>query len=97
MGMVTLGGQARDLRYPWKTIRRLHAEAGINLLKMEETDFTDPAKMSAIIWAGLLADSPALTVTEVDEWITLGLLKTLAEAVAEAMQAALQGDSPPNP
>lgn len=94
---VQLGGQQRELRYPWKTIRRLHAEAGINLLKMEETDFTDPAKMSAIIWAGLLWEAPALTVEQVDEWITLGSLKTLAEAVADAMRSALQGDPPPNP
>lgn len=97
MAAVMLGGVARELRYPWKAIKRLHAEAGINLLKMEEGDFIDPSKVSAIIWAGLLWETPTLTVAEVDEWLSLGKLKDLASAAADAMKDALQGDPAPNP
>ena len=95
---VTLGGVARELRYPWKSIKRLKTECGINLLKGEEGfDAEDPETITAFLWAGRIWETPELTRAEVDEWITLGTLGVLSESIGAAMSAAIQGDPAPNP
>ena len=95
---VMLGGVSRELRYPWKSIKRLKSECGINLLKGEDGfDASDPETITAFLWAGRLWETPELTRADVDEWITLANLAVLSESIGDAMQSALQGDPAPNP
>lgn len=90
MAHCTLGGRDRELRYDWKAIRRLRNEHGVNLLvDLSEDLLTDPQAVTALVWAACLHETPGLTLDEVDTWITLPQLHTIAEAVAQALQDAL--------
>ena len=101
--MVTLTlDRGRTLRYTWAGIKRLQKEQGLNFLRVvtEDEDWhLDPVKFSAILWCGLIADDPTLTIDAVDAEITLPRLTVIAnmmmQAVAEALQEGEQRATPP--
>ena len=91
MAHLTLGGRDRELRFTWKALRRLRNEQEVNLLAgdLSEEMFMDPQTVTALVWGACLHESPGLTLDEVDEWITLPALGTVATALASAIQEAL--------
>jgi len=85
---LILGGQARRLSYPFLSVKRLKVERGVNLLKLKEVDFLDPVTMSALLWAGLLAERPETTEAEADGWLDMTRFGEITSAVADAILAS---------
>lgn len=100
MVTVTLDRERR-LSYPWGSIKRLKREHGLNLLLLvseQAEQLMEPDVLSAVLWAGLLADDPDLTVEQVDGMLSLGRLVTVAESVTAAIAESLkEGSQEANP
>lgn len=92
---VELGDGRRELRYPWKSVKRLKSECQLNLLSWKG-DVSDPDTITAVLWAGLIWETPDLTRDQVDDWITLKNLVAIEERVADALQEALGIEARPN-
>lgn len=87
---VTLGGEARELRFDLNALAVLRKEHGINLLNPPEgQDFSDPVYVRALLWAGLLHADRTLDILTVGSWVGMGNLVDVAAQVAEALQDAI--------
>lgn len=70
MATVTLGGAERTLRYQFLAFRKLAAEGLSFMPKWPAADtLWNPENQVKILWAGLLADQPALTRAQVEGWL----------------------------
>lgn len=92
----------RQVRYTWGSLKRLKQEQGINFLELVTGDtdwYMDPGTLSAVLWAGLIDEDPALTIAQVDAAIRLPQLAAITTAMLAAIQEALaegeQGVNPP--
>jgi uncharacterized protein YoaH (UPF0181 family) len=98
MASLRLGGKQREVRFTWKAIKQLNREHGINVLRLDEDAVTNPEVISLVIWAGLIHEDPELTVEQIDEWMDIGLLPAVGEAISAAVQeSASRPTSPVKP
>lgn len=93
---LDLGGQTRYLVYDFNALCALK-DNGVDALSLNEEQMTDPRTIRALIWAGLLASEPSVTLKDVGGWMDPGNLAEVAEAFRKAMEKALQRELPPDP
>ena len=82
---VTLGGQTRHLVYDFNALCRLR-DVGVDAFKLDEGQMEDPRVIRALLWAGLLEESPDVTVEQVGGWLDLSNLASAAHAFTDAFQ-----------
>ena len=69
---LELGGEQKELRYNWKSIKRLRKEQNINLFSTAHDEiYEEPDTISALLWAALIWENKDLTMDAVDELIEL--------------------------
>lgn len=89
---VELGGTTRHLVYDFNALCRLRDE-GVDAFKLDDTSLGDPRTIRALVWAGLLAESPDLTVTEVGGWLDMSNLPTVAQAFTKAFERSTKQET----
>lgn len=87
-------GKTRHLRFEWENICRLDREHKISIFDMGRDALfgsISPWKITGIIWAGLLADEPKLTIQEVEKLIDFkdAMSGKLVNIITEALPESL--------
>lgn len=77
---VELGGRTRYLRFTLKTIREMREKFGNDLDKGLQGD-----QIADLLWYGLRADDPELTLMQVEEMVDLRDLTTVVTALSKAL------------
>jgi len=97
--MIELGGEPRELKYTWKSLKRLYREHAINVFSTEQglDIFSSPDAISALLWAGLIHVDPKLKVDQVDDWLELPRLTEISTAIGEALARDMGGTVDPTP
>ena len=92
---VELGGRTRHFRYTLKTLREIREKFGAKAL---EEGVADTA-LAEVMYMGLRADDPELTVEALEEMIDLPDLPAVLDAMKKAMggKAKVVEASPPPP
>ncbi len=88
---IRLGGKERALAYDMNAICRFDEATGQNFLGGLEFEKLSAAHARALIWAGLLRESPDLTPEDVGAMIDMRNLAEVFGGVAKAITAALAG------
>lgn len=88
---VELGGQTRHLVYDFNALCALRDE-GVDFTALQESDLADPRVMRKLVWAGLLEETPDVTLQEVGGWMDLSNLKPVAEAFTKAFERSGKSD-----
>lgn len=97
MAKLTLDRE-RTLTYTWVAVKRLQQEQGISLLALlgGETEWwLDPTVFSAVLWCGLIAEEPDLTIAQVDGLIAFDRLAEITQAMVQAVAGGEQRANPP--
>lgn len=90
MASITLGGEPRTLRYGFLAFRKLAEQRIAFVPKMPEPEVLwSPETQIAILWAGLLADSPDVTIGQVQAWLDPMDFNAAYEMLAAALTALL--------
>lgn len=87
----------RSLRYGGRALRAIEQETGKNLLKGEiggDLTFSD---LCVFVWAGLLHESPDLSIEDAADLVDLNRLDAISAAMNEAITLAFPaaGDKKP--
>jgi hypothetical protein len=84
--LVNVGERVLELKYPLSILKQLDSNEGISILKGDgmAAVFTDPAKLSAILYYGLKTRQADVTPEWVDDNIDASMLLTLAPTLAYA-------------
>ena len=87
---VELGGEVRELRYDLNAMIALKERHGVNMLAADAAlDYSDPALLRGIVWAGLLHGNRLLTPDEVGGWLDGGNLLAVSQRVVDAIAASM--------
>lgn len=79
----------RTLRYTNRSLVKLEDESGLTASELVQRIAAGSMKaLSQLVWAGLLHESPTLTVEEVLDWIDIERLDEIATAVGTAVEQA---------
>lgn len=84
---VLLNGETKHLVYDINALCRLR-DIGVDAFKLDEATLSDPRTVRALVWAGLLEESPDVTLSEVGAWIDLSNLPMVAQAFTKAFEAS---------
>lgn len=83
---IIIGGKKYSIRFPIASIIKMQKEAGIKISDLEDEETAqDLEVIVAVIWAGLVADSPKLTVDYLADNIEFHELGTISEKVVSVM------------
>jgi len=86
---VKLGDSEFTLRYPFSVLKAAKAEFGGSILKPETLHKLDEENLGKIIWYGLLAHHPEITLEYVEENIDFPTFPYFMEKFVEAVSASL--------
>ncbi len=103
---IHLGGKTREIKYKYRTIKRIEREAGgkslFFLLRREHLGFDSTC---LLLWGGLLHEDEKITPEQVDEWLDEylqagGTFEALQILIGEALwnsKVLGKPDESPNP
>lgn len=83
---LEIGGEERHLRLDFNALAKAEGATGRNYLMVRNIQRGGAADMTAILWGGLLHESPKLTLDEVRSWVHLGNVNRVIEAIFEAVR-----------
>jgi hypothetical protein len=95
----------RFLMFDWKALETLERVLGRGFLSddIRASTFNGFTELKVFIWAGLLHDSPELTLKDVEPWLKLNKVAEYSECVTKAVIAAMpeaakgKVETPPKP
>lgn len=90
---VLLGGETRHLVYDFNALCVLR-DHGVDAFALEDSALGDPRVIRKLVWAGLLNESPGLTLDEVGSWMDFSNLADVAHAFTKAFERATQREIP---
>lgn len=93
---VDLGGQTRHVLYDINALCALMDE-GVDTTTLTDDLLKDPRVVRKLVWAGLLHESPDVTLHQVGEWIDFSNLMDVAQAFTKAFERAAQRRIPDPP
>lgn len=85
---VVLGGKRRTLRFDFNAMHAVEQECGINLLMVDWRNLSI-GQTRALVWACLLHEEPALTLSTVGGWLHMGNIGGVGHALGLLWQRAL--------
>ena len=93
---VMLGGVERGLLYTNRALKAIQRATGKNPFDAREWGdlMRDPDGLATLLWAGLLHESPDLSVDQVDDWILLPRTNYYVERLWYAYRDALPEPEP---
>lgn len=108
---INIGGKERRLKYPLPSIFALEDATGVDIINGDQESAKKVSSKNrremlnyaiSMLWAGLIADEPALSRDEVARWVHFRNLeevqvKTAAAFIAWMPEAPAEGDKPANP
>jgi len=81
---MNIGGKERTLRFDFNSLARLEELTGKSAFDSNTFLNIRASDMRAIVWAGLLHESPDLLLEDVGSWLNPGNVKKISEAIAKA-------------
>lgn len=89
-------GVERMLRYPLKALKEAKAEFGASVMSIEGLRSLNEDNLGRLIWYGLRADDPNITVEQVDALIEMPMLPYIMQQYALALGGSLPEPDPKN-
>jgi hypothetical protein len=86
---VTIGGKRRSLVFSLWAFALIEKETGKNTLNGEIFSSVNATELIAIVWAGLQASEPNLTMQEVGSMLDFGDIKDVTDAIGQAFSKAM--------
>lgn len=90
---VELDGTTKHLVYDLNALCRLR-DIGVDAFSLDEGKLADPRTVRALVWAGLLDESPDVAVEQVGKWIDLENLPRVAGAFTAAFERSTKQETP---
>jgi hypothetical protein len=87
--VVLSDGIVRTLRYPLGALKEAREEFGGSVLRGDTLGALDETNVGKLIWYGLRADQPDMTVEEVESLIDWDMLPYVFEAYAKALGGSM--------
>ena len=92
---IELGGKTRHLRLDFNALCELEGALGMSMFKIAHLmeSSVSISQLRAMLWAGLLHETPDLTLTQVGVWIddNFGGISDLADGIRESFEASFEG------
>ena len=91
---VEIAGEQYPLRFTLRVLKQLQQDHNISVIRGGLDAFTDPEKLALILYYGLRAQSPGITLEWVEDNVDAGQLVSMLPALGFAMSGRPPAESP---